>query len=43
MKHNQFAHEHSLKIMNEMFFAWIEKTQESVVERVLYLDEWSMT
>ena len=43
MKHNRYAHEHKLKIMNEMFFAWIEKTQESVVERVLYLDEWSMT
>ena len=29
MKHNQFAHEHKLKIMNEMFFVWIEKTQEN--------------
>ena len=40
MKHDQFAHEHKLKVMNEMFFVWIEKTQEnrwkgSLLERMI--------
>jgi hypothetical protein len=37
MEHNPFSHEHKLKVMNEMFFVWIEK-HKRVVERVLYLN-----
>ena len=33
MKHNRSTHEHKLKVMNEMFFAWTEKPQERVVWR----------
>jgi hypothetical protein len=41
MEHNRFAHEYKLKVMNDMFFVWIEK-HKRVVERVLYLNERSV-
>ena len=40
MRHNQYAHKHKQKIMDETFFAWIERHKSVVVKNhAFHLDE----
>lgn len=37
--HNQYAHKHQLKVMDETFFAWIERHKRVVENHAFHLGE----
>lgn len=39
MGHNQYAHKHKLKVMDETFSAWIERHKRVVENHAFHLDE----